>query len=140
MRHKNLLSILLFIAVCRLHAQHQLTIQIQNIETPKGTLFLGLFDSPRDYDNNQSKTGFFTQTIVNGATASITYQDLPVGLYAIKAYHDVNNNKMLDKNFIGLPREQYGFSNNVMGAFGPPSFEQSQFEITEDTTQVLILR
>jgi len=87
MRNKNLLGILLFIAVCRIHAQHQLTIQIQNIENPKGTLFLGLFDSPRDYGNDQSKTGFFTQTIVNGATASITYQDLPSGLYAIKAYH-----------------------------------------------------
>ena len=140
MLNKKLLGLLLLIAATRLHAQHQLTIQVQNIEIPKGTLLLGLFDSPRDYDNDQSKTGFFTQTIVNGATASITYQDLPSGLYAIKAYHDVNNNKMLDKNFIGLPREQYGFSNNVMGAFGPTSFEQSQFEITEDTTQVLILR
>ena len=140
MLNKNLLGLLLLIAATRLHAQHQLTIQVQNIEIPKGTLLLGLFDSPVDYDNDKSKTGFFTQTIVNGATASIIYQDLPSGLYAIKVYHDVNDNKILDKNFSGLPREQYGFSKNVMGALGPPSFEQSQFEVSQDTIHVLILR
>ena len=137
---KNLIFFLLLMFACRLHAQHQLTIQVQNIEIPEGTLFLGLFDSTVDYDNDKSKTGFFTQTLVSGSTANIVYEGLPSGWYAIKVYHDVNDNKTLDKNFMGFPKEQYGFSNNAMGTLGPPSFEESQFEIKEDTTHVVILQ
>ena len=140
MLHKNLIFFLLLVFACRLHAQHQLTVQVQNIEIPEGTLFLGLFDSTVDYDNDKSKTGFFTQTLVKGSTANIVYEGLPSGWYAIKVYHDVNDNKTLDKNFMGFPKEQYGFSNNAMGTLGPPSFEESQFEIKEDTTHLVILQ
>ena len=140
MLHKNLTFFFLLVFACKLHAQHQLTVQVQNIEIPEGTLFLGLFDSTVDYDNDKSKTGFFTQTLVKGPTANIVYEGLPSGWYAIKVYHDVNDNKTLDKNFMGFPKEQYGFSNNAMGTFGPPSFEESQFEIKEDTAQLVILQ
>ena len=140
MLHKNLTFFFLLVFSCKLHAQHQLTVQVQNIEIPEGTLFLGLFDSTVDYDNDKSKTGFFTQTLVKGHTANIVYEGLPSGWYAIKVYHDVNDNKTLDKNFMGFPKEQYGFSNNAMGTLGPPSFEESQFEIKEDTTHLVILQ
>jgi uncharacterized protein (DUF2141 family) len=40
---------------------------------------------------------------------------------------DVNGNQEFDTNFLGLPKEQYGFSNNAMGTFGPPKFEPASF-------------
>lgn len=49
------------------------------------------------------------------------------GKYAVAVYHDVNKNKFLDKNFLGMPIERYGFSNDARGTFGPPYFSEASF-------------
>jgi uncharacterized protein (DUF2141 family) len=46
----------------------------------------------------------------------------------------------MDKNFLGIPKEQYGFSNNVMGRMSAPTFDQAKFTITEPTLQNITLR
>ena len=57
--------------------------------------------------------------------------DLAPGKYAISIIHDENNNDKLDTNFIGIPKEGFGFSNNPRIMFGPPSFEKASFEINQ---------
>lgn len=47
----------------------------------------------------------------------------------------LNGNKKLDKNFLGIPKEQYGFSNNVMGRMSPPTLDQAKFAIVGPATQ-----
>ncbi len=64
---------------------------------------------------------------VEGAILKCHFPDLPVGQYAIAIYHDKNSNEQFDTNFMGLPKEGYGFSNDVMGRFGPPSFSAAGF-------------
>ena len=54
------------------------------------------------------------------------FKDIPCGEYAIKFYHDANMNQILDKNFLGIPKEEYGFS-NCKGCTLPPSFEKAKF-------------
>ena len=41
--------------------------------------------------------------------------------------HDENRNGKLDTNFLGIPKEGVGASNNPKSRFGPPSFEESMF-------------
>ena len=48
------------------------------------------------------------------------------GSYAIQAYHDENDNLTVDRNFLGLPNEAIGFSNNAPMRFGPPHFEDAE--------------
>jgi uncharacterized protein (DUF2141 family) len=47
---------------------------------------------------------------------------IPAGVYAVEAYHDENDNKQLDRNFIGMPKEGMGFSRDAPMRFGPPDF------------------
>ena len=49
-------------------------------------------------------------------------------------------NKKIDKNFIGIPKEQFGFSNNVMGKFSAPSFEQAMFKVEGKAIQDIQLK
>ena len=56
------------------------------------------------------------------------------GKYAFKYFHDENSNKKLDTNLIGIPKEGYGFANNIYGSFGPPDFKDTIFEVKNDTT------
>ncbi|MCH8568181.1 MAG: DUF2141 domain-containing protein [Balneolales bacterium] len=62
------------------------------------------------------------------------FRDIQAGLWAVRIFHDENKNGKLDTNFLGMPREGYGFSNNVRGRFGPPSFDSRLFEARSDTT------
>jgi uncharacterized protein (DUF2141 family) len=74
----------------------------------------------------------FYRRVVSEATAdhlTVTIPDLPPGKYAVAAYVDNNKNGRQDKNFLGVPQEKYGFSNDARGTFGPPSFAEAEFEI-----------
>ncbi|MCX2763828.1 DUF2141 domain-containing protein [Aquimarina muelleri] len=43
---------------------------------------------------------------------SFTIKDFPYGEYAISCFYDANNNKKMDTNFLGIPKEKVGASNN----------------------------
>jgi uncharacterized protein (DUF2141 family) len=59
--------------------------------------------------------------------ATCTFRNVEPGTYGVSAFHDRNNNGKLDKNWIGMPVEDYGASNDARGTFGPPRFEDAKF-------------
>lgn len=65
------------------------------------------------------------------------FKDIPCGEYAVKLYHDANMNQTLDKNFIKVPKEQYGFS-NCKGCMLPPSWEKAKFLFDKEHTTITI--
>ncbi|MFO1250774.1 MAG: DUF2141 domain-containing protein [Inhella sp.] len=68
---------------------------------------------------------------VEGTEITLQLDDLPEGaVLALSVVHDLNDNKRLDMNVIGMPTEPYGFSNNAAGNFGPPSFEAAKFVLS----------
>jgi uncharacterized protein (DUF2141 family) len=54
-------------------------------------------------------------------------------------FHDVNLNNKMDNSFLGLPKEQYGFSNNARALVGPPSFGEAAFVLKGVTKQSIDL-
>ena len=115
-------------------------ITIKNIKTPKGTLVVGLYSSASNFDNADVDPQYPKKIRVDQAVKVIIYDNLPTGKYAIKTYHDANENQKFDKSVIGLPKEQYGFSNNEMGVMGPPYFSQCAFLVQGKTQHTIILR
>ena len=55
------------------------------------------------------------------------FEDIPPGTYALVVLHDENMNGKLDTNWLGIPKEDYGFSNNAKASLGPPSFSAASF-------------
>lgn len=68
--------------------------------------------------------------------AIISFEDLQPGKYAVAAYHDINNNEKLDRNFVGIPKEPYGFSGKK--GFGTPNFSRAQFTFGETDKSLII--
>ena len=64
---------------------------------------------------------------------NFTLDELPAGKYAIQYFHDENSNRRMESNFMGIPKEGYGFSNNAKGYFGPPKFVDWLFPLNADT-------
>lgn len=117
----------------------QLTIEIKNIPSTKGNLFIGLYQ-PKDEFPIFGKQYFGKIVPVTGKTMTYTFKDLPPGEYAFAIYHDENKNSKLDKNLLGVPTEYYGFSNNARRTFSAPSFEEASFDLKKDVKQTIVLK
>ena len=103
-----------------------LTVVVVDLESDEGQVMIALLDSEEAYE--EEAVAFRSATPkISGGRASTTFEDVPHGVYALKVFHDENGNGKLDTNFMGLPKEHFGFSNNAMGRFGPPKFEQAKF-------------
>ena len=114
-----------------------LTVDVNNIERG-GDMHLAIYDDADVFENDNGEKGGKAKGIIDGvieevAPGSATYIfDLPEGVYAIGIFVDVNRNNRMDRNFIGIPKEQYGFSNDARGRFGPPSFAEASFTVSGD--------
>lgn len=105
-------------------------IEVNGISVMEGHLLVVLCQGKEAYDDGESR--YFRKQRVTSASHNIVFEQVDPGEYAVKLYHDENDNGKLDKNFIGIPKEGYGFSNNG-GRFGSPSFEKASFVVEENT-------
>ena len=113
------------------------TVEVRNIET-KGEMHLAIYDDADVFENDNGEKGGAAKGIIDGVieevgTGTATYRFvLPNGTYAIGIFVDANYNNEMDRNFFGVPKEQYGFSNDAKGSFGPPSFKDASFTVSGD--------
>jgi len=110
-------------------AQSTLTVTVTGFRDPKGQLLYSLFNRADGFPDQPGKAFRIGAVPVTGAPASFTIGSLPAGEYALSLIHDSNGNGQLDKNSMGIPVESIGFSNNVLGAFGPPKFQRARFQL-----------
>ena len=130
--HSLLLITLLSLGTASAIAQYTLVVTVKNIKQSEGTVRVALFN---DEDSFLDKA-FQGKTVkVNGTEVSVEFGNLPAGEYALSVFHDANDNGELDKNFMGIPKEGFGFGNNAMGTFGPPSFEKAKFNLDDESTK-----
>jgi len=130
---KNLLMMILLLAGIESQAgdnQGRLVVKVTNLGDLKGQVMVGLFDKEDNFLKKPIK-GVSAKATVEGQ--ELVFENLPFGEYAVSVIHDENENGELD-TFLVIPTEPYGFSNNVMGKFGPPSFEQSKISFKNDTS------
>ena len=106
-------------------------IQLEGLKDQKGLIGVMIFDQEEGFPTEKEKAIFSKEYPVEGGTPIIRINDLPPGKYAISLIHDVNGNRDLDKNFLGVPVEPFGFSGNKSILFGLPKFEEAAFEVKE---------
>lgn len=107
-----------------------LSINITEIEQGKGHVLVALYADKKSY--NSSKASFSNAVKAVNNQEVVHFKNIPEGEYAIKMYQDENDNNELDFNMIGIPKEGYGFSNNV-GQFGAPEYVEAKFTIKDNT-------
>lgn len=135
------LATLLFIIVssCIAKAQsvtdtHTVKAVVNNVRSNKGKVIFSLhtqdtFLKGKGVQNVEA-------TIENGI-ATATFTNIEPGTYAILVLHDENENHRMDYEPTGMPKEDYGMTNNVM-VMGPPQFQDAQFEVTNKDLEFTI--
>jgi uncharacterized protein (DUF2141 family) len=109
-----------------------LNVNLNGLDSTKGSLRYLLFNSSEGFPDHAEKS--LKQGSVSADHTELKISDIPPGSYAFTIFHDENDNNKLDTNFIGIPKEAFGFSNNPKILFGAPSFEKCEFEVKEDKT------
>jgi uncharacterized protein (DUF2141 family) len=108
------------------------------LENDIGDIKVGLFNSAESF-TGKTKDKFGGAIIkIQNKKAQYVFSNVPYGEYAIKLFHDENGDDEINTNFLGIPTESYGFSNNAKALFGPPSFEKAKFIVSLDTVRVVI--
>lgn len=103
-----------------------------------GKIMMSLHDSEASYRSGPPTKA--AEINVAGGQSTVTFDKLPAGDYAMKAFHDVNGNGKMDTNPFGMPTEPYAFSNNAIGNFGPASWERARFSAAHSVSQTIRLR
>ena len=113
-----------------------LIVEVTDIVKKRGSIVLAVFDNSKDL---KKEIAFKTYTKeVSGSTVVFHLNDLKKGKYAIQLYQDLNGNQECDRNFIGMPKEPIGLSNNVRPKFSRPTFEQMKFEYKDNNQKISI--
>jgi uncharacterized protein (DUF2141 family) len=103
-------------------------VQILNIRNSTGTVDCALFDAPIGFPIEVLRSATNVMVIkVRHTQARCDFEDIPPGTYALAVIHDENSNGKLDTNWLGIPTEGYGFSNDVKALLGAPSFAAASF-------------
>lgn len=110
---------------------HSLTVVIKNFKNTKGKAQITYFDSEEKF-LKEGKT--VTVDIENQNEITVVFEGVKSNKIAVSVIHDENENGGLDTGVFGIPTEDYGFSNDAKGSFGPPSFEDCIIELSDDKT------
>lgn len=110
----------------------EITISLQGVKKNTGSVVLCLWDKDDGFPNCE-KGKPLRRIVVPARSTSARFENVLPGTYAVSAFHDANGNGQLDSNFIGLPLEAVGMSNNPK-LKGPPRFKPTQFRVAGATT------
>jgi uncharacterized protein (DUF2141 family) len=106
----------------------ELKIIIMGFEQITGTVQLSLYNAESTY---MAENFMAASKKVENEETVIYFKDVPFGSYTFSLYHDSNGNNTMDKNMLGIPTEDYAFSNDADGRFGPPDYSECVFEVNE---------
>ena len=117
-----------------------LRIRVDGLRNSTGVVGAAIFKTRDGWPENMSKTvNHWPTPIAQGAhQATAVMENLPAGDYGVVAIHDENKNHKLDRNFIGFPKEGFGFANNPHVGLSEPSFDAAIVHVTCPVTEINI--
>ena len=113
-----------------------LTVTVTDIRASTGTIRIAVVNSEAAW-NNEAAPVVRKAIVVSGKEATFQFPGLPPGQYAVQVMHDENDNGKFDTNFVGMPTEGYGFSNNPQ-VMRRAHYDEARFELGPDGGSVVV--
>ncbi len=109
---------------------YSVTIHIKDLRNNDGVILMSLQDGNK-------KTIQRKKVSIQNHEVKVQFDGLASGKYAIKYIHDENEDGKMNTNFMGIPKEGFGFANDARGSMGPPDFEKTTFKLSKDLEMTL---
>ena len=112
-----------------------LTIVVTGLKSNEGKVRVAVFNG----EEHWLKRSVYARVLdIKSRACEWVIEDVPHGDYGIAVFHDENGNGKNDRNFLGIPKEPYGFSNNARRKFGPPAWNEAKFAVSSPAAAVEI--
>jgi len=108
-------------------SENVIHVEISGLRNDKGQMLCALFSSADAFPKKADKAVARLTVKIAERQATCDFSGVAAGTYAVSVVHDENSNGKLDTNFIGMPREGVGASNDAKGHMGPPKFGAASF-------------
>ena len=92
---------------------------------------MALHDSEKTFQKKGNDALYLAKAEISMGKVKVIFRKVPEGTYALSAFYDENGNGKLDYNFLGIPKERAGVSNNYSGL---PKWVKSKFTIKSQTS------
>ncbi len=114
-----------------------LVVHVRGVRSAEGTVRVKILDHGRDFPQSDDAVARQKQP-ASAEPARFEFADLPHGTYAVIVLHDEDDDAMLGRSLLGLPREGLGFSNEARIRFGPPKFAEAAIELRAKRLELAI--
>lgn len=140
MKRLQLQFVIPFLLFPFLHAFSQesgsLQVNVKACRNDLGNVTIAVHNGPEGFPGGEENLLVAKKAVIKQGIATATFEELPFGEYAISVFHDENENDEVDTNWIGIPKEGVGASNNAKGRMGPPKYEDAKFDFEKDGQKV----
>ena len=109
----------------------------RNVRGDAGCL---LYKAAEGFPDQLDKAFRVLHVPIEQGRAVCEFKDVPDGTYAVIVLHDENLNKKMDNNFLGIPQEGWGVSNNVRPALSAPRFPDATFTVKPSTPATVTIQ
>jgi uncharacterized protein (DUF2141 family) len=107
------------------------SVEVTGLASSRGVVECVLWAGPDGFPTDTARAQAKVQVKgLAGPSARCTFDAVPRGTYAVTMSHDENENGKVDKNFLGIPLERYGFSNNPRPFMRAPRFDEAAFVVS----------
>jgi uncharacterized protein (DUF2141 family) len=117
----------------------EIEVKVGTTRNLKGAVGCLLFKSEDGFPKEPAKAVAKERIALSGNHAVCRFTGVAAGSYAVSAIHDEDGDNELDTNFVGIPTEGYGASNNKLPSMSAPSFEDSRFTVASGEKKQLTI-
>jgi uncharacterized protein (DUF2141 family) len=110
-----------------------LIIRAEGVTSSEGMVYAGICDTSFE----EATCPYKDRAPAKPGTVEMRVRNVKPGSYAVAVFHDTTQNGKLDRDFIGLPSEPYGFSND-QARRGPPSFKGAVIDVRDPVTTIVV--
>jgi uncharacterized protein (DUF2141 family) len=109
---------------------------VVNLHDNRGQVICTLF-APSDKFPEHGRKGMTIAVPIQNQQATCNFANIQYGDYAIVAFHDENHDGKFNQDWLGMPREGFGFSDNP-GLLRKPTFNDARFNVAQSLVDITI--
>ena len=114
----------------------RIEVKVDAIRSDDGQIFVSLFNKAEGFPGAAGAAFRTLQAKQANGTATVTFEDLPYGDYAVAAHHDEDGNGRMKTVYGTLPLEGIGISRDAKGVMGPPKFADASVRLEQPVLTV----
>ena len=113
-------------------ARASLKIEVADVPSSEGHVLVALYDDEKVWTKPEGAAAT-AKVAARAGTVTVDFPNLAPGVYGIALLHDADDSGDMTTNFLGIPKEAYGFGNDARGTMSAPDFGESTVRVAGET-------